>query len=749
MKKRVVFCVLMVLMGFLVLGNGYYIADPGNMEALHAYVESGYDFPRDVFVQGEPPKNVPFSPGGKEFTLYHEKGFFNLNGVLYVAKLKKDDPVLSSTDEHYARQCVDFVRGMVRDLPAASLDGSGWKKLTGDAGQDWKHMPPGTVIATFDGNAFKGHVALFDKYENGQVWVFDQNFAISPTDRNTMFRYRFLREDEKFPPSKFYAVSNPTVPEPQTPNAVEWQPAKVAEGIYYINIPETDLVLDVENWEMANGGRLIAYPLHKGTNQQFLVKPMANGEYILQNIGSGKVVEIQNGDTSSGARVQQWEYNPEPYYSYMRWKLYTVGQGIYVIENAKTGTVLGLEGNGKSAFTAIVAGEKAMAPTATGQGFRLIPQDVETVEISAQSGFGGEVRVGESENWGMKQTIQWEKNQEVTVEARASEGYTFAGWYENYAKKSEEAKYTFQATTPITLRAQFNASSNQETSSRIPEGMVLVKAGSFEMGNTRGDSEGDSDEKPVHRVTLTYDYWIWKYEVTFAEYDLYCESVGKSKPSDRGWGRGSRPVMNVSWNDAIGYCNWLSEKEGLAKAYDGNGNLLDGNGRTTRDITKVEGYRLPTEAEWEYAARGGHKSAGDYKYAGSNNLGNVGWYWQNSGDKWLAGDDSDRDLDTMVANNCGTHPVGQKAANELGIYDMSGNVWEWCHDWWDSDWYEEGRQTNPVGPSQAGSYRVKRGGCWYSYAGYCRVAGRDCSSPGDSDFSLSDFSLGLRLSRTY
>ncbi|HRW94146.1 MAG TPA: SUMF1/EgtB/PvdO family nonheme iron enzyme, partial [Thermotogota bacterium] len=100
-------------------------------------------------------------------------------------------------------------------------------------------------------------------------------------------------------------------------------------------------------------------------------------------------------------------------------------------------------------------------------------------------------------------------------------------------------------------------------STRIPQGMVLVEGESFQMGNTRGDSEGDDDEKPVHEVELTYDYLIGKYEVTFGEYDAYCAATGASKPDDEGWGRGSRPVINVSWNDAIGYCNWLSEKEGL------------------------------------------------------------------------------------------------------------------------------------------------------------------------------------------
>ena len=249
---------------------------------------------------------------------------------------------------------------------------------------------------------------------------------------------------------------------------------------------------------------------------------------------------------------------------------------------------------------------------------------------------------------------------------------------------------------------------------------VLVKGGTFQMGNTRGDSEGDSDEKPVHTVKLTYDYYIGKYEVTFNEYDAYCEDTGKSKEDDEGWGRGNRPVIWVSWNDAISYCNWLSESEGLSKAYDINGNLLDKNGRQTRDITQVEGYRLPTEAEWENAARGGHKNTSDYKYAGSNTIDEVAWYRDNS--------------------NYKTHEVGQKAPNELGIYDMSGNVWEWCHDWYGS--YTSTTQTNPTGPNSA-SDRVYRGGSWGDYARRCRVADRICFDP-----DYSDIVLGLRIART-
>jgi formylglycine-generating enzyme required for sulfatase activity len=245
------------------------------------------------------------------------------------------------------------------------------------------------------------------------------------------------------------------------------------------------------------------------------------------------------------------------------------------------------------------------------------------------------------------------------------------------------------------------------------------------MGDTWGD--GGSMEKPIHKVTFTYDFYINKYETTFDEYDAFCDVTGRSKPNDWGWGRGTRPVINVSWWDAIDYCNWLSEKEKLPKAYDNNGNLLDKNGRVTTDIAKVVGYRLPTEAEWEYAARGGNKSKG-YKYAGSDNVNDVAWYSSNSGSK--------------------TQEVGKKAPNELGIYDMSGNVWEWCSN--GLQWYTETPKTNPYNYSQLvhhvssdDPYRVYRGRGWNSDATSVWVADRDY---GDSTDTYDN--LGFRIART-
>jgi len=261
-----------------------------------------------------------------------------------------------------------------------------------------------------------------------------------------------------------------------------------------------------------------------------------------------------------------------------------------------------------------------------------------------------------------------------------------------------EMKKTVLLTICILLLATFMLAKS--------ENFVLVEKGSFTMGD-------------LLNVTLTYNFYIGKYEVTFDEYDAFCSATGKSKPGDRGWGRGSRPVINVNWWDAIAYCNWLSEKEKLPKAYDNNGNLLDKDGRVTTDITKVLGYRLPTEAEWEYAARGGNKSRG-YQYAGSSTIRDVAWYDSNSGGK--------------------TQEVGKKAPNELGIYDMSGNVYEWCSDWYGD--YSSSAQTNPYN-STAGSDRVLRGGSWLNYATYVRVAYRYSFSP-----TLTYYDLGFRICRT-
>ena len=215
--------------------------------------------------------------------------------------------------------------------------------------------------------------------------------------------------------------------------------------------------------------------------------------------------------------------------------------------------------------------------------------------------------------------------------------------------------------------------------------MVRVEAGTFTMGATAEMKNTEDSEKPTHRVTLTNDYYIGKYEVTQA---LWQAVMGDDPSYFKG---DNLPVEAVTWDDCQEFIGKLNRITGKT-------------------------FRLPTEAEWEYAARGGNKSRG-YQYSGSNNLSDVAWYDDNSGDK--------------------THAVGTKQPNELGIYDMSGNVWEWCQDWYET--YSSSSQVNPTG-ANSGSCRVVRGVSWYNNARDCRLSLRGSNTP---DFRSSN--LGLRL----
>jgi formylglycine-generating enzyme required for sulfatase activity len=329
-----------------------------------------------------------------------------------------------------------------------------------------------------------------------------------------------------------------------------------------------------------------------------------------------------------------------------------------------------------------------------------------------------------------------------------------AGYYDIKLKKDgyeEKTEYNVRVTAGKQTTKQMTLNKIQTESEPELTEMVFVEGGTFKMGDEFGDLWDSC--RPVHSVTLSYDYWLGKYEVTFDEYDRYCEETGTSNANDRrvewdakeekwiwgkNMGRGKRPVINVNWSKAIKYCNWLSEKEGLKVAYDDEGNLLNKNGNRTDDITKVEGYRLPTEAEWEYAARGGKENKG-YQYSGSNNLDEVGWYEQNCGTKGYSGSWKNEYVETLDMQ---THEVGTKKPNELGIYDMSGNVWEWCQDWYDDSYYGESPSNDPVNLNNA-SRRVSRGGSWGSGASRCRVAYRDFYGP-SSSFSY----LGFRVART-
>ena len=248
------------------------------------------------------------------------------------------------------------------------------------------------------------------------------------------------------------------------------------------------------------------------------------------------------------------------------------------------------------------------------------------------------------------------------------------------------------------MDAKGKSAAKAEKPAALPDaGMILVKGGSFIMGGY------DFNNMPVG-VALG-DFMIGENEVTQALYEFV---MGENPSCFKG---PQGPVENVSWYDTVEFCNKLSEVSGLEKCYSGSGNNIK------CDFSK-NGYRLPTEAEWEYAARGGVKSK-DFKYSGSNDIGEVAWYCDNSGHE--------------------THPVKSKKPNELGLYNMSGNVWEWCNDWYSSSLYGG---NDPKGPA-SGSYRVARGGSWDHDADYCSVSYRSADNP-----SYTYDYLGFRLARS-
>jgi formylglycine-generating enzyme required for sulfatase activity len=230
--------------------------------------------------------------------------------------------------------------------------------------------------------------------------------------------------------------------------------------------------------------------------------------------------------------------------------------------------------------------------------------------------------------------------------------------------------------------------------------MVRLQGGTFTMGSPTSEANRNSDETQ-HRVTVS-SFYIGKYEVTQREYQAL---MGKNPSSFKG---DNLPVENVTWYDAVNYCNALSRKENLTPAYTVSGTNVTWN-------RSANGYRLPTEAEWECACRAGTTTP----YSSGSSVDSAGWYSSNS--------------------RSTTHPVGTKQANAWGLYDMHGNVWEWCWDWYGT--YPSGSQTDPMGAS-SGASRVERGGGWYSNGQYLRSAYRRYGTPSNG----YDY-LGFRLLR--
>lgn len=251
----------------------------------------------------------------------------------------------------------------------------------------------------------------------------------------------------------------------------------------------------------------------------------------------------------------------------------------------------------------------------------------------------------------------------------------------------------------------------------IEAAMVRVEAGVFTMGS----DQGLPDTRPAHSVALSRSFLVSRHEATFEEYDAYCSLSGARNPKDNGWGRGRQPVIDVSYSDAVRFCNFLSRSAGLTPCYDEDGRVWD---------FSANGYRLPTEAEWEYAARGGVTSRG-FSHSGSNEPEEV----------------------AIFQNAAAPAPVESKKPNELGLYDMSGNVWEWCQDWYAAAYYAKAPVgtavwTDPSGPGVAeadrsyGVKRVRRGGNYHESAASATVFFRSRDLP-----KQADPGMGFRIVR--
>lgn len=272
--------------------------------------------------------------------------------------------------------------------------------------------------------------------------------------------------------------------------------------------------------------------------------------------------------------------------------------------------------------------------------------------------------------------------------------------------------------------------------------MIPITGGTFEMGDVLNDNEYD-DEKPVHKVTVN-DFYLAKYAITFEEYDAFCDATEREKPSDREWGRGKHPAINVNWYDAVEYCNWLSRQEGFTPVYtitkqmevaleEGSREDVQWDVQTDQN---ANGYRLPTEAEWEYAAREGGKKV---RFGNGKDIADPKEI------NFDASENNKTDYSVVGEYRKRTVPVGSlNSPNSLGLHDMSGNVWEWCEDDWHSNYEGAPQDGSAWIDSPRGSERVPRGGSWSYDPQICRAAYRGSRLP-----PYRYYIIGFRVARSF
>ena len=292
--------------------------------------------------------------------------------------------------------------------------------------------------------------------------------------------------------------------------------------------------------------------------------------------------------------------------------------------------------------------------------------------------------------------VCWSTSQNPTIlDFATDEGNNPSNYTSNITDLTENTTYYVRAYATNSKGTGYGNELEFVAQNIFPGEKVAVAGGTFQMGSTFGDQ----DEEPVHSITLS-GFSISKYEITNAQYATFMNDIGAN--------------IDGSFNGV----EYLAMDDEDIQISHTSGQFVADAGKENHPVVKVSwfgakayaehyGGRLPTEAEWEFAAKGGNSSSG-YTYSGSNTVDDVAWYFTNSGSA--------------------THPVGTKAPNELGLYDMSGNVWEWTNDWYDSNYYSNSPSNDPQGPN-SGTNRVIRGGSWNGNAYYCRVANRGGSNP--------------------